>query len=488
MMPRLRLHSLVMLSALLPACTLLGPDYKRPDVEVPPQYSVPGVPQGQAEAQVPSTWWELYHDPVLNDLVTQALKNNTDLKLAAARIEEANAFMREVGAALFPEVDLDASATRSRITERGAFSDVGGLSPIRNDFIVQLGTSFEIDFWGKLRRAKESARAQTLSTYYARDTVRLSLSSVVVGDYLLLRSLEAQIAVSRDSLHSRQESLALTKRRLEGGIASALDVQQAEVAYSNLVAQIADLVRQRANVEHQLAVLTGELGLKVPEGNIKDLPVPPVPPVGLPSRLLEARPDVREAEQNLIANNANIGVAKAALFPTISLTGIYGHESLELSDLATYPARIWTLGLGLTLPIFDAGRLSSRVDQATAQQKQALASYEGSVQTAFREVNDALVDVRQNSEREAALKNSQEAAAKAMQIAENRYKAGYSGFLDVLDSQRVYNEAALAFIQSRQARLVATVDLFKALGGGWKPEFSAAATTETGDTKTAVSK
>lgn len=400
--------------------------------------------------------------------MAKALANNTDIKLAVARVEEADAYLREVGAALFPQIDLNSSAARSRITQLGATPLPAGVDPIRENYNIRLGTSFELDFWGKLRRAKESARAQAMATHYARDTVDLSLQGLVASNYLLLRSLESQIALSQDSLKSRQESLALTQRRLEGGVSSALDVHQAQVSTSNLAAQLADLVRQRAVVEHQLAVLTGDLGLTIPASDFNQLPTPPVPPVGLPSSLLESRPDVRQAEQNMIAANANIGVAKAALFPTISLTANYGGESAELGDILKSAARIWTGGLSLNLPIFDAGRLNSRVDQANAQQKQTLASYEAAIQTAFKEVNDALVNLRQQSEREAALEASKESSKKALDIAENRYKAGYSGYLDVLDSQRVYNDAALAYVQSRQARLTASVDLFKALGGGWK--------------------
>lgn len=466
MKPKLKLLHLAVAVALLPGCMLVGPDYKRPDAQVPAQYTQADIEQSQATAPISKTWWELYQDPILNDLVSKALQNNTDIKLAVARVEEADAFLREVGAALFPQINLDSTATRSRVTELGAFPAFNG--PYRENYNIRLGTSFELDFWGKLRRAKESARAQALGTVYARDTVELSLSGLVASNYLLLRSLEAQLILSKSSLGTREESLALTKRRLEGGVASALDVHQAEVAHSNLVAQIADLTRQRAIVEHQLAVLTGVLDLKIAEGDIKNVPTPPIPPAGLPSSLLEARPDVRQAEQNMIAANAKIGVAKAALFPTITLTANYGGESAELGDVLKSAARIWTGGLGLNLPIFDSGRLSSRVDQASAQQKQALASYEGAIQTAFKEVNDALVTVRQSAEREAALQTSEQAAMKAMEIAQNRYKSGYSAYIDVLDSQRVHNEAALAFIQSRQARLVATVDLFKALGGGWE--------------------
>lgn len=470
MTSRLKLTHLFVVAALLPGCALMGPDYFRPKETVPAKYSEADVAQDPAAAPISSTWWEMYQDPVLNDLIAKAQKNNTDIKLAVARVEEADAYLREVGAALFPQINLDSAASRSRITQLGATPLFNGINPVRENYNIRLGTSFEIDFWGKLRRAKESAKAQALATRYAKDTVGLSLSGLVSSNYLLLRSIEAQIVLSKDTLRSREESLALTKRRSEGGVASSLDVYQAQVATSNLVAQIADLVRQRAVVEHQLAVLTGDLDLKLAQASIDDLPVPPVPPAGLPSSLLEARPDVRQAEQNMIAANARIGVAKAALFPTISLTANYGGESAELGDVLKSAARIWTGGLSLNLPIFDSGRLSSRVDQASAQQRQTLASYEAAIQTAFREVNDALVAVRQNSEREDALKSSKESAQKAMQIAENRYKSGYAGYLDVLDSQRVYNDASLAFIQSRQARLTASVDLFKALGGGWKAE------------------
>ena len=462
---KLKLLHLAVAVSLLPGCMLVGPDYKRPEPQVPAQYAQADIESAQAPIPVTKTWWEFYQDPVLNDLVSKALQNNTDIKIAVARVEEADAFLREVGAALFPQINLDSSAARSRVTELGAFPAFNG--PYRENYNIRLGTSFELDFWGKLRRAKEAARAQALGTVFAKDTVELSLSGLVASNYLLLRSLEAQLAISKNSLNTREESLALTKRRLEGGIASALDVHQAEVARSNLVAQIADLTRQRAIVEHQLAVLTGVLDLKIAEGDIKSVPTPPVPPAGLPSTLLEARPDVRQAEQSMIAANARIGVAKAALFPTISLTANYGGESADLSNVLKSAARIWTGGLALNLPIFDSGRRSARVDQASAQQKQALASYEGAIQTAFKEVNDALVTVRQSAERENALQSSEQAAMKAMEIAQNRYKSGYSAYIDVLDSQRVYNEAALAFIQSRQARLVATVDLFKALGGGW---------------------
>jgi multidrug efflux system outer membrane protein len=212
------------------------------------------------------------------------------------------------------------------------------------------------------------------------------------------------------------------------------------------------------------------LDLELGEGNIKTLPIPPSPPAGLPSSLLVGRPDVRQAEEQVIAATANIGVAKAALFPSIMLTTSFGRESISLGNLVKSAANIWTAGVNLNLPIFDAGRLLARLEQASSQQKQALISYEGSIRTAFREVNDALISVRKSSEQEAALQASEVSARKALQVSENRYKYGYSAYLEVLDSQRIHNEVALAVIRSRQNRLVATVDLFKALGGGWEPE------------------
>ena len=459
----MKLISVAVAALLLSGCQSIWPDYQRPKVVVPKAYD---QQVDQANSQLSNTWWTLYQDQVLNDLVAKALQNNSDIKLAVARIEESDAVLREVGAALFPQIDLNSAASRTRATTTGA-TPVFANNP-RSNFNAQLRTSFELDFWGKLSRTKEAARAQALSTRYAKDTVALSLAGLVASNYLLLRSLDSQLQVAQVSLKSREESLALTQRRLEGGVASALDVQQAEVARENLSAQLSDLNRLRAISLHQLTVLTGDVELIIASADITSLPIPPMPPAGLPSALLESRPDVRQAEEQMVAANANIAVAKAALYPSISLTAGFGAESMQLGDVLKSASRIWTGGLSLNLPIFDAGKMSARVDQASAKQKQVLASYEGVLLNAFREVNDALVSLRLQTEREVALNKAQVAAQKALQISENRYQSGYSAYLEVLDAQRVYNDAALTFIQSRQARLVATVSLFKALGGGWQ--------------------
>lgn len=464
-------HVSVLVAALfLSGCQSIWPDYLRPNVDMPATYAEVSK-QTQDGSHIANNWWTLYQDQTLNDLMVKALQNNTDIKLAVARIEEADAVMREVGAFLLPQIDLNAGAKRSRVTEAGANQQFSQ-NP-RNNYNLQLGTSFEIDFWGKLSRAKESARAQALASRYAKDTVALSLTGLVATNYLNVRSLESQIVIANDNLKSRDASLDLTKRRLEGGVASALDLHQAEVASANLSAQLAELNRLKSLSLHQLAVLTGDLalvntGLTAIVADINALPIPPHPPAGLPSSLLESRPDVKQAEQNMIAANANIGVAKAALYPNISLTASLGGESLELGDILKSAARIWSGGLSLYLPIFDSGKLDAKVDQASAKQKQTLAQYERTIQNAFREVNDALVNLRQNTEREAALARSTDAAKKALEVSNNRYQSGYSAYIDVLDAQRTYNDAGLAYVQSRQARLIASVDLFKALGGGWQ--------------------
>ena len=461
---------------LLASCKMLGPDYKRAEANLPATFSESDTAE-TATNDALKQWWKQYQDAKLNELVELSLKNNTNIALAIARIEEADASMREVGASLFPQVNLSADATRSKVTELGPFPNF--VSPIRNNYSFGLSTSYELDFWGKIRRAKESAAASALATRNAKETVELSLVGLVASNYLQLRGLEAQIAVTKSNQLSRVEALKLNQRRMAGGVASSLEVSQAEVSVSNLDAQLIELKRLRAISLHQLAVLTGVLDLQLDTADLRNLPVPPIPPAGLPSALMENRPDIRQAEQNLVAENAKIGIAKAAMYPSISLTGIFGGESLELSDVLKTGARIWTFGLGLDLPIFDSGRREARLEQANARQKQALAQYQTAIQNAFKEVNDALVTRRLNAEREQALLASESSANKALTVAENRYKSGYSAYLEVLDAQRVHNEASLNVVQAKQASFLATVELFKVLGGDWSGDKKNESVTET---------
>ena len=464
---------LVCLSLCLISCKIVGPDYKRGEPNLPATFSEAADVNSSQLKQ----WWKQYQDAKLNELIALSLKNNTNIALAVARIEEADASMREVGASLYPQVDLSAGAKRSKVTELGAFPTFGGA--VRNNFNFGLRTSYEIDFWGKIKRNQESAAANALASRAGKDTVELSLIGLVASNYFQLRGLDTQIAVTKSNQVSRNEALSLNQRRLAGGIASSLEVSQAEVEVSNLDAQLIELTRLRALTLHQLAVLTGVLNLTLVEGDLRSQPLPPTPPAGLPSALLENRPDIRQAEQNLIAQNAKIGVAKAAMYPSISLTGSLGAESVDLGDILKAGARIWSFGLGLDLPIFDSNRRQSRVEQADARQKQVLAQYQTAIQDAFREVNDALITRRLNAEREQAFMRSQASAKQALRVAENRYKSGYSAYLEVLDAQRVHNEASLATVQAKQATFLATVELFKALGGDWKTELAKASAVET---------
>ena len=447
------------------SCTLIGPDYKRPEINLPNAYHQELDKENFVTDL--NNWWKLYQDPVLNELMDKALIKNTDINAAIARLEESDAYLKEVGAALLPEVDLTSQASRTKSTTTGAITNP---KPIRKDYLIRLGTSFELDFWGKLRRAKESARAEYLASQFSKDTVVLTLQSLLASNYLLLRSIDSQIVALKANVKYREENLTLTKKRLESGLVSALDVHQAEAAFNNLSAQLSDLIRQREIIFNQLTVLSGDMNLVIPDVTMDALITPPTPPSGLPSSLLESRPDVREAEQMMIAANANIGVAKAALFPTISLTANFGAQSAALSNLNKSGSDIWGGGLGLSLPIFDSGRVRSKIDQATAKQKEALSYYESSIQNAFKEVNNALVSLKEYTEQENDLKLTQEAAKKAMDIASNRYKAGYSSYLEYLDAQRVFNDASIAYIQKRQLRLMASVELFKSLGGGWQSQ------------------
>jgi multidrug efflux system outer membrane protein len=298
--------------------------------------------------------------------------------------------------------------------------------------------------------------------------VAISLAGLVAQAYFALRSLDAQLEVARASLATREETLDMVRQRLQGGLAAELDLAQAEGARADAAAQLKDLVRQRALVEHQLGALTGRLDLALPPGALLKLPVPPVPPPGLPSTLLDRRPDLRQAEEQLVSANAQIGIARAQQLPTLSLTGYLGSEGAALSRFLTVGSAIALVGLGVAAPIFDAGRYQARTDAAVARQKQAAASYQKSVETAFREVADALTVLRQATLAEEDYDLRAAAARRALAASRTRYEAGYSAYLEVLDAQRTANDAEIAYLRNRQARLAASVDLMKSLGGGWK--------------------
>ena len=463
---KISLFSALTATAFLAGCAV-GPDYARPSATLPEDYSQ-AAPEAHAAAPVNPEWWMLFGDQGLNAFVQQALDANQDLQAAIARLEAAEAVAREAGAAYYPAVDLGASTSRSGtsgVTYNG--QRMGGAT--YDNRRAALSLSYEIDLWGRIRRQNEAAGAEALASRFARDSVRLALIGQVANEYLTLRSHDAEVAVSQETVTSRENTLRIVQARLDAGSSSALELAQAENSLATAQSQLSQLKRLRALSENQIALLTGQPGLRIP-ANLTPLPLPPVPPAGLPSTLLEARPDVRQAEEKLVAANARIGVAKAAYFPAISLTGVYGSESMALSNLFTGPAGIWSAALGLSMPIFDAGRTGARVDQASAGQKEMLASYRKTMQTAFKEVNDALASLRELAAEETANVAQLEAARRALKLSQARYEAGYSGFLEVLDAQRTTNIAQLTYLNSRKNRLGAAVDLFKALGGGWRED------------------
>jgi multidrug efflux system outer membrane protein len=457
-------------AALLSACAAVGPDYERPATPLPAQYSA-ATPAAEAAPAVSSIWWTLFGDATLNGLVDAARRNNTDLQAAVARVEQAEALLREADALRWPTLNLGGAASRQRTSELSAAGNGGTF----NTFQLAATTGFEIDFWGRLRRASEAARAQALATDHAREVVWQTVSGLVAQGYFSLRMLDEQIALSRNTLASREESLRLLRLRLQGGAAARLEVDQAEAERAEAALQLRELQRQRDLAQSQLALLTGQPGLQVAAGAVRDLPVPPAPPAGLPSALLERRPDVRQAEALLASANAQIGVARAAMYPSISLTGAFGGQSAELSDLLKSGARIWSLGLGLDLPIFDAGRRRAQTAQAEARQRESLAAYQGAVQSAFRDVGDALTNLDAARAAQADVETAAQASERALQTAQQRYDAGYSAFLELLDAQRSANSTRLRVLDNRRAQLAATVDLFKSLGGGWTPPEVAAA-------------
>ena len=455
------------LLALLAGCTTVGPDYERPPVELPSAFPN----EIRSEGEIPLDWWKLYRDPLLDELVASARSRNADIRLAAARVQEAEALAREAGAARYPEVLAGASAGRSRVSTRTIPAPQASVPLERSQYQISASTSFELDFWGRLSRTAEAAQANLLASRYSQDVVALSLAGATAQAYFAARSLEAQLAVLAKTIEARRESLEIARARADAGLASALDVYQAEGALADALAQRREAERQRSLTERALAQLTGRLDLKLTSdklgGDLFALPLPPTPPPGLPSTLLARRPDIRSAEATMIAANALIGVARAALFPTISLTASLGAQSAELSELLTSGAGVWSLGLAALAPIFDGGRRQARVEQAQARRAQALAGYQRSIETAFREVADALASVEQSAGAEADLDARLQAARNALELSNERYRAGYSPFLEVLDAQRTANDAELAFVRNRQARLAFSVDLMRSLGGGW---------------------
>ena len=450
------------LSATLVSGCMVGPNYQRPQQDLPAQY---GEPAKAGPIAVPQKWWTLYNDPLLDDLIESGLQRNADVRQAAARVEEAEAVMAQARAAYFPTVNGQAAASRGRPNVAGEFHTGTG-------YALGLSTTFELDIWGQLRRAERSARDTLLASQYGKDTVALTLAATIARTYFTALSLDSQYRASLEIAQAADASYTLAKRRSEGGVGSELDLSQAGSLRSAASAQAKELSRQRATVVHELGVLTGQLDVKIPNKQIEQLPIPPRPPAGLPSDLLERRPDVRTAEMQLASATERIGVARASQFPTLSLTGALGFQSNALSSLISDSHKVWSVGGNLLGPIFDAGLYAARTRQAEAQAHQAQAAYQRAVENAFRDVSDALSNLELAAQEEKDLADAVRQTRDALRLSELRYENGYSAYLEVLDAQRALNNQQLAYIRNRQNYLSFTVDLMNALGGGWTPPSS----------------
>ena len=467
-MMRARTLAAFLAVASLAACMTVGPDYKRPQTDLPAQW--PGAGAGDA---VSVAWWKAYNDPVLDKLIDDALVHNLDLRFAIARVDEARAALGIARADQYPGVTAKGSATRNRVSQESIITVPPGTNPKYNDFQATINASYEIDFWGKYRRATEAARADLLGSQFNREAVRLALIADVAKGYFNLRSLDAQAAITQRTLSTRLASTALQRKRFDAGYASEFELRQVEADAAQAQALLPSIEQRVAAQETAIAVLIGRspreiFAQPVERGAAIDaIAAPPAVPAGLPSEILERRPDLRQAEQTLVAANARIGQAKAAFYPSISLTGFFGGESSTLSDLFKAQSRFWQFGASAAQTVFDAGRTKSQVGVAEARQQQALAQYQSAIQNAFKDALDALVAQRKAGEIADAEKVRIDALQSSMKLAQLRYDNGISNLLDVLDAERALLNAQLNRVDAQRAQLAATADLYKALGGGW---------------------
>ena len=468
-MPMKRVALLV--SLVLSGC-MVGPDYRRPDLTMPADWRTgPAQPSSLADL----AWWEVFNDPILQELIRSAFDANRDVQVAVARILEGRAQLGGARAALFPQLGGGASYDYTRPYSRNSFflksfpsGPSGSLLPEGDDYRASVDLTFELDLWGRLRRATEAARAELLANEDNWRTVLTTLVADLARAYFDLLELDRELEIARRTLATREASLDLQRRRAAQGLATQLDVERADAEVAVASATVRDVERRTAQTENGLNVLLGRNPGPVRRGAALDAQrVPPEVPAGLPSALLERRPDIRQAEERLVAANARIGEAKAAYFPRISLTGMFGVESVSLSDFFTGASKVWQAGPTMTVPIFTAGRISGTVKAREAQQQQAVAQYLQAIQQAFREVEDSLVFHRAVREIRADRERRVAALGRALVLANLRYERGLATYLDVLDAQRQLFQAELELASIMRDQLTAVVQVYKALGGGW---------------------
>jgi NodT family efflux transporter outer membrane factor (OMF) lipoprotein len=452
----------------LAGCTL-GPNYKRPTTPTPPQYR--GADPAEGAASIAQTnWADLFQDDALKQLLTTALNQNHDLRIAADRVLEARAQYRITFAGELPSVNATAGFTEVRPSLIGSSRFVPpGISLDSSYTQAAFTLNWELDFFGRLRRLTEAARAQYLATEEGRRGVQTTLVADVMTNYFQLRELDAELEIARQTAAVGNDGLRLTTVRRDRGVATGLDVRQAEELLYTATAEIAAVQRQIAQTENALSALLGNYPSEIPRGrSLNELKTPAQAPAGMTSDLIERRPDIRQAEQNLIAANANIGVAKALYFPQISLTGSLGEQSRALSNLFTGPARAWTFSNPISnVPIFTAGAVRAAVRLSETQKQEALEAYRKAIETGFREVSDALIEYQKDGEQRKQEELLVGALKEADRLSRLRYTGGLDSYLQVLDAERNLFQGELTLAQLRRQELLSVVQLYRALGGGW---------------------
>ncbi len=472
------LSALLTLMLVSLGCTV-GPNYKRPTVDVPGGYrgAAPTLqaPHASGEQNQPAPaqsatslgdekWWEVFQDQQLQELIRTALQNNYDVKITAARILKAQAQLGITRADQLPTLSAGAAAINADIPRTT-------LTPNTDTSfnVAAASLNWQLDFWGKYRRATEAARANLVAERWARQYVVSTLVSNVAASYFQLRALDLQLEISKRTLAARQESLKLTETLANGGAGTMIDVRQAEQLVATARENIPDLERRIAQQENYLSTLLGNNPGPIARGlPLTEQPHVPEVPAGLPSDLLERRPDIREAEERLVAANAQIGVAKAAYYPSVSLTGNAGYASSALTSLFSGPAGLWAFGGTLMQPIFTGGRIKSGVRYSEAQQQEMLLVYRQTIQQAFRGVSDSLIAYQKDREFRIYQQQLTDAAEDAARLSEVRYSGGRASYLEVLTNETNYFNAELGMAQAQLNELLALVDLYRNLGGGWK--------------------
>ncbi len=465
--------TIIAASLVLAGCSSVGPDYQRPLLETPATLAALATSNKALATPDLLEWWKSFQDPVLNTLLEEAAAHNQDLVLAAARIEEARATASATNSNRYPVVDATLNAAKTRTSENaGKLSP--GATPFNKDFQLGLSASYELDFWGKLARADEAARARMLGQEANRGVVQSSLYSSLAQNYFALRAYDAQLALANSALATRQENLRLQQKRFSAGSVGQLDLHLAESEAAAADISLAQATQAVSNTESALAVLLGRSPAAIARpvitrgGSIDSLYQQLSLPADLPSDLLNRRPDIIAAEQALIAANADVAQAKSQYFPSVKLTSGIGYESRAFQDLFNPASLLWNLGANLVQPVFRAGAIGAVVAGAEARKTQALAQYVQAVQGAFRDVHDALVTTAASEQVYVASKRRVVALKDSLRLADLRYKNGYSSYLEVLSAQRDLLQAETSLIDTKRAHLAALVSIYKAVGGGWE--------------------